>query len=103
MNSDLFPDLPFAKCQQIADTWFSVMFARFRRDVRLSFNSDLADDAERLCEKLKGATGQLTFEKILSEAYGFFALSSRDRARNYFDFWSEIINRRQQLFRKTGS
>jgi hypothetical protein len=103
MNSDLFPDLSFAKRQQIADAWFSVMFARFKRDVRLSFNSDLAGDAERLCAKLKSATGQLTFEKILSETYGFLALSSRDRARTYFDFWSEIINRRQPLIRKTGS
>ena len=103
MNSDLFPDLPSTKRQQIADAWFSVMFARFKRDVRLSFNSDLADDAERFCAKLKGATGQLTFENILSETCGFLALSSCDRARTYFDFWSEIINRRQQLFRKTGS
>jgi hypothetical protein len=95
--------LSFAKRQQIADAWFSVMFARFKRDVRLSFNSDLAGDAERLCAKLKSATGQLTFEKILSETYGFLALSSRDRARTYFDFWSEIINRRQPLIRKTGS
>lgn len=103
MNSDLFPDLPSAKRQRIADAWFSVMFMRFKRDVRLSFGSDIADEAEKVCKKLQGATGQLTFERILSETSSFIALSSRDRARAYFDFWSELINRQQQLFRKTGS
>ena len=57
---------------------------------------------EKLCEKLRNATGQLTFEKVLSDICGFIALFSPDRARAYFDFWNEIINRRQQL-RKTGS
>lgn len=103
MNSDLFPDLPSTKRQQVADAWFSVMFARFKRDTRRSFNSDLTDAAEKVCEKLQGSTGQLTFEKVLSEICSFLALSSPDRARAYFEFWSEIINRRQQLFRKTGS
>jgi glycosyl transferase family 2 len=103
MNSDLFPDLPSAKRQQIADFWFGTMFLRFKRHPRMTFNSDLTDEAEKVCEKIRNATGQLTFEKVLSEMCGFFALFSPDRARAYFDFWNEIINRRQQLFRKTGS
>jgi len=103
MNSDLFPDLPSPKRQQIADVWFSVMFARFKRDARLTFDSDLTDDVEKVCEKLRGATGQLTFEKVLTETCALLALSSPDRARAYFTFWSEILNRRQRLFRKTGS
>jgi hypothetical protein len=79
------------------------MFARFKRHGRLTFNSDLTDDAEKVCEKLQRATGQLTFEKVLAEICGFLTLFSPDRARAYFDFWNEIINRRHQLFRKTGS
>lgn len=103
MNSDLFPDLPSPKRQEIADIWFGVMFARFKHQARLTFDSDLADDAEKVCEKLRSATGQLTFEKVLSDVCGFFALFSPGRARAYFDFWSEIMTRRQQLLRKTGS
>ena len=103
MNSDLFPDLPSAKRQQIADVWFGTMFVRFKHHPRMTFDSDLTDAAEKVCEKLRSATGQLTFEKVLSEICGFIALFSPDRARAYFDFWNEIINRRQQLFRKTGS
>jgi hypothetical protein len=103
INSDLFPDLPSPKRQAIADIWFGAMFLRFKHQRRMTFDSNLTDDAERVCEKIRGATGQLTFEKVLSEICGFIGFSSPDRARAYFDFWSQIINRRQQLFRKTGS
>lgn len=103
MHSDLFPDLPPSKRQSIADTWFTVMFTRFKGSVRLTFDSDLTDDAEKVCERVRNATSQLTFEKILSDICGFLALSSQDLARAYFDFWSEMINRRQQALRKTGS
>jgi len=103
MNSDLFPDLPSPRRQQIADIWFSVMFARFKRDARMTFNSELTDDVERACEKLRGATGQLTFERVLAETSALLALSSPDRARAYFSFWSEMMTRRQQRLRKTGS
>ena len=88
---------------RIADTWFTVMFTRFKGNVRLTFDSDLTDDAEKVCERVQNATTQLTFEKILSDICGFLALSSQDLARAYFDFWSEMINRRQQALRKTGS
>ena len=103
MHSDLFPDLPSSKRQAIADRWFAMTFARFKSNMRLTFDSDLTDEAEKVCERVRGATGQLTFEKILSDICGFLALSSQDLARAYFDFWSELINRRQHVLRKTGS
>jgi hypothetical protein len=99
MNSELLAMLPKAQRQPIADLWFTTMFARFKGDRRTAFNSQLANDAERWCEKLLDATGQLTFQRILAEISGFIALSSNDTAQNYFDFWDAVINKRQPVSR----
>ena len=103
MNSDIFPKLPTAQRQMIADRWFAVMFGRFTRQPRLAFGSDLAEEADKLCAKLRTAVGQLTFQRVLLEISGFIALSSQSRAQDYFDFWDAVVNRRDQVFGKTGS
>jgi hypothetical protein len=103
MNSNMLAMLPPAERQPIADLWFTAMFARFRADTRSTFNSPLADDAERWCAKLLGSTGQLTFQRILAEISGFIALSSRDAAQNYFDFWDAVINKRQPVSRRSNA
>jgi hypothetical protein len=103
MNSDIFPKLPTAQRQMIADRWFAVMFGRFTRQPRLAFGSDLTEEADKLCAKLRTAVGQLTFQRMLLEISGFIALSSQSRAQDYFDFWDAVVNRRDQVFGKTGS
>jgi len=95
MNSDMLAMLPPAERQPIADLWFTVMFTRFKGDPRSAFNSPLAEDAERWCKNLQESTGQLTFEKILAEISSFIALSSKDAAQDYFEFWDAVISRRQ--------
>lgn len=102
MNSDVLPEMTSAKRQPIADLWFSMMFARFNNHVRLTFGSGLAATVDKACDELRRATHQLTFEKILSEICGILALSSQDRARAYFDFWSEMISRHHPLLRKSA-
>ncbi len=41
-NSDMFPDMPMAARQPIADRWFSAMFVRFMKNPRTNFGSPLA-------------------------------------------------------------
>jgi hypothetical protein len=79
------------------------MFGRFKSHPRLTFDSALADDAEKLCAKLRTATGQLTFQNILSDVCGFMALFSQSKAQSYFNFWDAVLNKRQPGLRKTGS
>jgi hypothetical protein len=94
MNSDIFPGYPAAQRQPIADLWFSTMFARFRGQPRLTFDSRFAGDGERLCAKLQASTGQLSFHGMLTEISSFMALFSKDSAQRYFDFWDAVLNRR---------
>ena len=42
------------------------------------------------------STGQLSFERILTDISGFFALFSKQRAQNYFEFWDAVLNRRNR-------
>lgn len=93
-NSDTLTALAPAQRQPLADLWFSAMFARFNRDNRTAFGSPLTEDAERWCQKLRGATGQLTFQNILADISGFIALSSESDGQEYFDFWDAVINKR---------
>ena len=79
------------------------MFARFKGNPRLTFDSPLTNDAEALCAKLRTATGQLTFQNVLSDISGFMALFSKDRAQSYFDFWDAVLNKQQPFLHKTGS
>ena len=103
MHSDVVPQMQMAQRQAIADRWFAVMFNRFRGQQRLAFGSPLADEAEKLCRKLREATGQLTFQSILSEVSAFIALSSPSLAQKYFEYWATVITSREPCLRKTGS
>jgi len=94
MNADIFPNYPPVQRQPIADLWFSTMFARFRGQPRLTFESRFAGDGERLCAKLQASTGQLSFHGMLTEISGFMALFSKDSAQRYFEFWDAVLNRR---------
>jgi hypothetical protein len=95
--------LPPAQRQPIADLWFSTMFTRFKYNTRLAFGSSRTEDAERWCKKLQESTGHLTFQNILSEISSFIALSSKDRAQDYFDFWDAVINKRRPLPRRRAA
>jgi Glycosyl transferase family 2 len=95
MNSDMVAMLPPAERQSIADLWFTVMFTRFKRDDRFAFGSPRSEDAERWCKNLQESSGRLTFENILAEICNFIALSSKNAAQDYFDFWGAVIKKRQ--------
>jgi hypothetical protein len=96
MHSTDFPDYPLPQRQAIADRWFAVMFARFKRDSRMTYESPFTDEANKLCMKIVTSTGQLSFERILTDISGFFALFSKQRAQNYFEFWDAVLNRRKR-------
>lgn len=91
-NADLFPDFPLAQRQPIADRWFAAMFHRFKSQPRLTFGSSRAGEAELICAKLLTSTGQMSFQDMLAEITGFMALSSKNNAQRYFDFWNAVIN-----------
>ena len=99
MHSDAIPHYPAAQRQIIADRWFSVMFARFKRSERQAFGSPFAEEAERLCAKYRQAAVQMTFEAVLADISGFMKLFSKVRAQCYFDFWSALIGRPQPVSR----
>ena len=81
--------------QPIADLWFSAMFHRFKSQERLTFGSSLTGEADKLCDKLRKISGQMSFHDMLADLAGFMALSSKDGAQRYFDVWNAVINRRK--------
>jgi hypothetical protein len=95
MNSTMLPAYPPAVRQPIADRWFTSMFVRFRATPRLTFGSAHGAEADKLAAKLKTATGQLTFERVLAEICAFMATFARPEAERYFAFWQAMIARRQ--------
>ncbi len=92
-NSDLFPDIPMAQRQTIADLWFFAMYQRFTKNPRLTFDSRFTGEADKLCANFRQPTGQMSFQNMLTEVSNFMALSSKDHAQRYFDFWNAIIER----------
>jgi len=94
-NSHLFPDYPMTQRQPIADLWFSAMFHRFKGQERLTFGSSLTGEADKLCDKLRKMSGQMSFHDMLADLAGFMALSSKDGAQRYFDVWNAAINQRR--------
>jgi Glycosyl transferase family 2 len=93
-NANVFPDYPLGLRQMIADRWFSSMFLRFKGQRRLAFDSRFAGEAETLCAKFQASAGQLTFQDMLTDISGFFALFSKPQAQSYYEFWDAVINRR---------
>jgi Glycosyl transferase family 2 len=93
-NADLFPDYPLGLRQVIADRWFSTMFLRFKNQGRTAFESRFAGDVEKLCAKFQASAGQLTFQDMLTDISGFFALFSKPQAQTYYEFWDAVLNRR---------
>jgi hypothetical protein len=71
------------------------MFNRFKRDSRSTYDSPYTAEAEKLCAKIAGSTGQLSFERVLADVSAFFGLFSKQRGQAYFDFWDSVINRRR--------
>jgi hypothetical protein len=95
MNAAEIPAYPMPQRQAIADLWFTAMFNRFKRDARTTYDSPHTEEADKLCAKIAGATGQLSFERVLADISGFFALFSKQRAQAYFNFWDSVLNRRR--------
>jgi len=91
----VFPDHPLGMRQRVADVWFSVMFQRFKRDQRMTFDSAFAGEAEKLCAKLQTAAGHLSFHEMLADISDFFGLFSKEQGRQYFEFWDAILGKRQ--------
>jgi hypothetical protein len=91
-NSDIIPNYPMAQRQPIADLWFSAMFMRFMKQERLTFDSNLAAEAENVCAKLRGSAGQMSFDDMLNDICAFMAVSSDNKAVPYFEFWNAVIN-----------
>jgi hypothetical protein len=99
-NADVFPDHPPALRQAIADCWFSSMFMRFKSNARLTFDSPFVGQGEKVRAKLLTSTGQLAFDGMLAEICKFFSLFSEDQARQYFDFWDAVLNKRKPAVRE---
>lgn len=102
-NMDIFPVIPLASRQKIADVWFSSMFFRFKRHARYTFDSPFAGEAEKLCVKLQASTGQLSFQDILSEISEFLALLSKTRGQTYFNFWAAMLSKRKPILQDAAS
>ena len=98
-NGDVFPDYSLGMRQAMADCWFSVMFIRFKGNPRLTFDSPFVGEAEKLCAKLQKSAGQLTFDNMLADISGFFALFSKQQGQRYFDFWNAVLNKRKPVTR----
>jgi glycosyltransferase involved in cell wall biosynthesis len=98
-NAHVFPNHPPPLRQAIADRWFSAMFVRFQGHARTKFESRLTGEAEKLRTKLLQSAGRLLFPDLLNELCDFIALSSKDKAQAYFEFWDAVINGRNLAMR----
>lgn len=96
-NSGIFPDYPPPQRQKMADQWFSAMFIRFTNNPRLTFDSAFAGQAEAFCQKLRASKGSLPFPDMLADICTFMAIFSEAKAQSYFDFWKELLNRRNPV------
>lgn len=92
-NSDMFPDIPMATRQTIADRWFSMMYQRFTKSSRSDFGSPLGAEADKFCAKWKAPTGRLSFQDMQNDICAFVSLFSKDAAQKYFEFWNPRVNR----------
>jgi Glycosyl transferase family 2 len=99
LNSDLFPDHSLAQRQAVTNSWFGTMFHRFKGHERLTFGSPFADDAEKLCAKLRAMEGTKSFDSMLTDICAVFSLFSKSHAQNYFDFWDAVLNKRKPVSR----
>jgi hypothetical protein len=100
-NADIFPDYPLATRQIVADRWFATMFARFKGNPRLTFDSHFAGESALLSAKLLASAGQISFQNMLEEISRFMALFSKNFAQRYFEFWdSQVNSRRDELPRR---
>jgi hypothetical protein len=93
-SAAVIPGYTDAQRQAVADRWFAVMFQRFRAGGRPNFESRLGGEADRLCERLKASAGRFSFQDMLNDVCNFIALSSKDAASRYHDFWMPILARR---------
>jgi hypothetical protein len=91
------PDFAPDQRQKIADIWFTAMFQRFLAHPRADFGSPLAGKAEKLCQKWKAASGQLSFEAILADISEFMSLASPAHGMAYFQYWSNVLTTRRVL------
>ncbi len=94
-NSDMFPDMPIAARQPIADLWFSTMFFRFTINPRMAFGSPLAAEADAFCAKWKESAGRLSFHDMLGDICKFMSLYSTESAEKYSTFWNSILSRQK--------
>lgn len=94
-NSGVIPNYPWTQRQRIADQWFAVMFGRFLRSARMTFDSPYTAPAEALCQKLRASQGRLSFDGMLADIADLMAMFAPDLAQRYFQFWSAELNRRQ--------
>lgn len=101
-NSDIFSSVPLGQRQAMADIWFSTMYRRFQGNPRYTFDSTFADEAEKLCTKLRAVSGQLSFQSMLAAISGFISLFSKSRAQTYFDFWDAIVSKGVPAIRESS-
>ena len=85
-NSALFPDYPLDQRQLMADRWFSLNFLRFRGQDRAIGESRFVGDAQKLRAKLETSMGQLSFQDMLTEICGLFALFAQGKAHAIMTF-----------------
>lgn len=93
-SAAIIPGYTEVQRQAVADRWFAVMFQRFRAGGRPNFDSRLSGEADQLCERLKTSAGRFSFQDMLSDVCNFIALSSKEAASRYHDFWMPILARR---------
>ncbi len=92
-NSDMFPDYPLAQRQTMADRWFATMFMRFANSCRDAFGSRFSRDADLLCDRWRGSAGRLSFHDMLADISNFMALSSKENADKFFQYWDATLAR----------
>ena len=102
-NPEINAGYSAAQRQPVADVWFSVMYARFKRDNRNTYGSRFAEDAEKLAAKWLALNGPLSFDAMLTDIRDFIALFSDSSAKAYFDFWSAVLNKRNPLAREAAA
>ena len=60
---------------------------------RTGFDSPLSRDADLLCEKWKVSAPRLSFHDMLADISTFIALSSKEGAQTFSDYWNATLSK----------
>ena len=78
---------PLTERQAIANSWLSVMMARFKGSPRPDTDSEYEIQAKRMAQAWKAKDGDVNVRDMLLDIETLIGLFSPEKAKEYREFW----------------